>query len=78
MECAARGFATRCVGPPTRRCGQCGAVAYCSVSHQISHWSYHKEECERLEEQMRRVDLLNDFPFTFTEEATIQVNHHFE
>lgn len=35
MECAARGFGTRCVGPPTRRCGQCGAVAYCSVSHQV-------------------------------------------
>ncbi|CAH2066503.1 unnamed protein product [Thlaspi arvense] len=73
MECAARRFGTRCVGPPTRRCGQCGAVAYCSVSHQTSHWSYHKEECERLEEQMRRVDLLNDFPFTFAEEATIQI-----
>ncbi|XP_010552626.1 PREDICTED: zinc finger MYND domain-containing protein 15 [Tarenaya hassleriana] len=69
MECGGQGSGTRCIGPPTRRCGRCGAVAYCSVSHQISHWSYHKEECERLEEQMSRVDSLNDFPFTFTEEA---------
>ncbi|CAN8235843.1 unnamed protein product [Cochlearia groenlandica] len=74
MECAARGFGTRCVGPSTRICGSCGAVAYCSVSHQTLHWSYHKEECERFEEQMRRVDLLNDFTFTFTEEATIQIS----
>ncbi|VVA94740.1 unnamed protein product [Arabis nemorensis] len=73
MECAARGFGSPCVGPPTRRCGLCSAVAYCSVSHQTSHWSYHKEECERLEEQMRRVDLLNEFPFTFTEESTVHI-----
>ncbi|CAA7014379.1 unnamed protein product [Microthlaspi erraticum] len=78
MECAARGFGTRCVGPPTRRCGQCGAVAYCSISHQTWHWSYHKEECERLEEQMRRVDQLIDFPFTFTDEATIQISQNQE
>ncbi|CAH8363894.1 unnamed protein product [Eruca vesicaria subsp. sativa] len=74
MECAARGLGTRCVGPPTRRCGNCGSVAYCSVSHQSWHWRYHKEECERLEEQMRGVDLLNEFPFTFTEEATVQIS----
>ncbi|XP_064995269.1 uncharacterized protein LOC135631483 isoform X1 [Musa acuminata AAA Group] len=65
-ECAARGSGTPCApGPPTRRCGLCGAVAYCSTAHQISHWTYHKKECTRLEEQMRHVDILSDFPFTF-------------
>ncbi|KNA17744.1 hypothetical protein SOVF_076090 [Spinacia oleracea] len=73
MECAANGRGTRCVGPPVRRCARCGAVAYCSLSHQISHWSDHKEECERLEEQMRDADILNTFPFTFCEEATLQI-----
>ncbi|KAF9610160.1 hypothetical protein IFM89_020324, partial [Coptis chinensis] len=57
----------------TRRCGQCGAVAYCSTSHQVSHCNEHKEECERLEQQMRRVDVLHDFPFTFSKEATVQI-----
>ncbi|KAJ9172103.1 hypothetical protein P3X46_015384 [Hevea brasiliensis] len=71
MECAGKGRGTRCIGPPTRRCGRCGAVSYCSVSHQISHWSDHKEECERLEQHMKRADDLNDFPFTFTAEATL-------
>ncbi|KAG8663298.1 zinc finger MYND domain-containing protein 15 isoform X2 [Manihot esculenta] len=71
MECAGKGRGTRCVGPPTRRCGRCGAVSYCSVSHQISHWIDHKEECQRLEQQMKRADDLNDFPFTFTPEATL-------
>ncbi|KAA8529511.1 hypothetical protein F0562_033690 [Nyssa sinensis] len=73
MECAGKGRGTRCTGPATRRCGRCGAVAYCSVSHQIAHWSDHKGECERLEEQMKHVDLLNDFPFTFSREVTAQV-----
>lgn len=73
MECAAKGIGTRCVGPPVRRCARCSAVAYCSLSHQISHWNDHKEECERLEEQMRDADLLNTFPFTFCEEATLQI-----
>lgn len=35
MECAGKGSGTRCVGPPTRRCGRCGAVSYCSVTHQV-------------------------------------------
>lgn len=73
MECAGKGRGTRCIGPARRRCGRCGAVAYCSVSHQISHWSDHKGECERLEQQMKCVDVLNNFPFTFSEEATVQV-----
>uniref|UniRef100_A0A803MB42 MYND-type domain-containing protein n=1 Tax=Chenopodium quinoa TaxID=63459 RepID=A0A803MB42_CHEQI len=73
MECAAKGRGTRCVGPAIRRCARCGAVAYCSLSHQISHWSDHEQECERLEEQMRDADILNTFPFTFSEEATLQV-----
>ncbi|KAH0469440.1 hypothetical protein IEQ34_000998 [Dendrobium chrysotoxum] len=35
MECAAKGRADSCVpGPPKRRCGNCGAVAYCSLTHQ--------------------------------------------
>ncbi|XP_021731169.1 zinc finger MYND domain-containing protein 15-like isoform X2 [Chenopodium quinoa] len=73
MECAAKGRGTRCVGPAIRRCARCGAVAYCSLSHQISHWSDHEQECERLEEQMRDADILNTFPFTFSEEATLQI-----
>ncbi|KAI3467454.1 hypothetical protein Pfo_024117 [Paulownia fortunei] len=70
MECAGKGSRTRCCGPPTRRCHRCRAVAYCSLSHQVSHRSVHKRECERLEQQMKRADILNDFPFTFTQEAT--------
>ncbi|XP_010272096.1 PREDICTED: zinc finger MYND domain-containing protein 15 isoform X2 [Nelumbo nucifera] len=73
MECAAKGRGTRCIGPATRRCGRCGAVAYCSVSHQLSHWRDHKQECERLELQMRSAEVLHDFPFTFSKEATLQV-----
>ncbi|XWS34411.1 hypothetical protein CRYUN_Cryun21dG0036200 [Craigia yunnanensis] len=74
MECAGKGSGTRCLGPPRKRCGRCGAVAYCSASHQISHWKEHKEECGRLEQQMKHLDLLNDFPFTFSQEATIQIS----
>ncbi|XVE91908.1 hypothetical protein REPUB_Repub01dG0051800 [Reevesia pubescens] len=74
MECAGKGSGTRCLGPPRKRCGRCGAVAYCSASHQISHWKEHREECERLKQQMERLDLLNDFPFTFSQEATIQIS----
>ncbi|KAL8138192.1 hypothetical protein V2J09_004193 [Rumex salicifolius] len=70
MECAAKGRGMPCCGPAVRPCARCGAVAYCSLSHQISHWSDHKEECQRLEEQMLHADELNDFPFTFYEEAT--------
>ncbi|KAG6654432.1 zinc finger MYND domain-containing protein 15 [Carya illinoinensis] len=73
MECAGKGRGTRCLGAPRRRCSRCGAVAYCSASHQILHWSDHKEECKRFEQQMKRVDILNDFPFTFSQEATLQV-----
>ncbi|KAL5759693.1 hypothetical protein ACOSQ2_018531 [Xanthoceras sorbifolium] len=73
MECAGKGRGAPCIGPARRRCGRCGAVAYCSASHQILHWNDHKGECERLEQQMKRVDLLNDLPFTFSEEATVQV-----
>ena len=36
-------------------------------SFQIIHWRVHKEECERFAEQMRRVNLLSQFPFTFLE-----------
>ncbi|KAJ0096116.1 hypothetical protein Patl1_16259 [Pistacia atlantica] len=77
MECAGKGRGNRCIGPARRRCGRCGAVAYCSASHQLLHWSDHKEECERLEEQMKHVDVLNDFPFAFTEESTVQVIGYF-
>lgn len=40
---------------------------------QVAHRTVHKEECERLEQQMKRADVLYDFPFTFTQEATVQV-----
>ncbi|KAL5552971.1 hypothetical protein UlMin_040372 [Ulmus minor] len=73
MECAWKGRGTRCTGPPRRRCTTCGAVAYCSASHQISHWSEHKEECKRLKQHMKNIDVLNEFPFTFSLEATTQV-----
>ncbi|KAK1296460.1 hypothetical protein QJS10_CPB15g01693 [Acorus calamus] len=76
MECAARGRAkTPCAvgsGPPSRRCARCEAVVYCSLSHQISHWKDHKEECGRLEQQMRHSDVLNDFPFTYPIKASSQ------
>ncbi|KAG8366225.1 hypothetical protein BUALT_Bualt17G0054400 [Buddleja alternifolia] len=70
MECAGKGSRTPCGGAATRRCPSCRAVAYCSLSHQISHRSVHKRECERLKQQMKRADVLNDFPFTFTQQST--------
>ncbi|KAL4586894.1 hypothetical protein LXL04_011541 [Taraxacum kok-saghyz] len=73
MECAAKGGQRRCSGSANRRCGGCGTVFYCSVSHQTSHWGVHKEECGRLKQQMSSMLLLNDFPFTFSREATHQV-----
>ncbi|XP_047160336.1 zinc finger MYND domain-containing protein 15 isoform X3 [Vigna umbellata] len=73
MECAARGSGKRCGGAATRLCTRCEAVAYCSLSHQIAHWSRHKHECDRLQQQMKSVEVLNDFPFTFSREATFQV-----
>ncbi|XP_024923646.3 uncharacterized protein LOC107435276 isoform X3 [Ziziphus jujuba] len=73
MECAWKGRGTRCTGPAKRRCGRCGAVAYCSLSHQISHRNEHKEECKRLEQQMKHIDIVNEFPFTFSEEATVKI-----
>ncbi|KAG6429627.1 hypothetical protein SASPL_107679 [Salvia splendens] len=67
MECAAKGGGTPCSGPPIRRCQRCQVVAYCSLAHQVSHRSAHKRECERFEQQMKRANTLNDFPFTFTQ-----------
>ncbi|KAI5649852.1 hypothetical protein M9H77_35857 [Catharanthus roseus] len=73
MDCAGKGSGRRCSGPPTRRCSRCQAVAYCSISHQTSHWSVHKKECERLKQQMKFALVLNDFPFTFAKESTTQI-----
>ncbi|KAL9328117.1 hypothetical protein ACSQ67_003120 [Phaseolus vulgaris] len=73
MECAAKGSGARCGGAATRLCARCEAVAYCSLAHQIAHWSRHKHECDRLQQQMKSVEVLNDFPFTFSHEATFQV-----
>ncbi|XP_071740142.1 uncharacterized protein [Rutidosis leptorrhynchoides] len=70
MECAAKGIRRQCSGTANRPCDSCGAVYYCSNSHQISHWSVHKEECGRLKKQLFCVELLNDFPFTFCQVAT--------
>nr|ACG42168.1 MYND finger family protein [Zea mays] len=77
MECAAKGLAAEpCAGGVAdRRCGGCGAVAYCSRVHQIIHWRVHKEECERFAEQMRHIDALSQFPFTFLEPPAL--NHEF-
>ncbi|KAL9246439.1 hypothetical protein vseg_019974 [Gypsophila vaccaria] len=73
MECAAKGRGTKCVGPPVRSCDACHAVSYCSLSHQILHWSDHRKECRRLKEQMKNADIVNEFPFPFCEEATTQI-----
>ncbi|KAL3337085.1 hypothetical protein AABB24_029641 [Solanum stoloniferum] len=73
MECAGRGSRTPCSGPATRRCRRCQAVAYCSISHQVSHGNVHKKECQRLEQQMKHAHVVSDFPFRFSEEATMQV-----
>ncbi|XP_073059323.1 uncharacterized protein [Primulina eburnea] len=70
MECAGRGSRTPCSGPPTRRCHRCRAVSYCSVSHQVSHWTVHRKECGRFQQQMKCADVLNDFPFSFSQDAT--------
>ncbi|ONM57290.1 MYND finger family protein [Zea mays] len=77
MECAAKGLAAEpCAGGVAdRRCGGCGAVAYCSRVHQIIHWRVHKEECERFAEQMRHINALSQFPFTFLEPPAL--NHEF-
>lgn len=42
MECAAKGLAAEpCFGGVAdRRCGGCGAVAYCSRAHQVGHTIY--------------------------------------
>ncbi|XP_020598158.1 zinc finger MYND domain-containing protein 15 isoform X2 [Phalaenopsis equestris] len=67
MECAAKGRDNNCVpGTPKRRCGNCGAVGYCSLNHQKLHWNDHKEECARFEQQMQRADLLSNLPFSFS------------
>ncbi|KAK8943712.1 hypothetical protein KSP40_PGU012648 [Platanthera guangdongensis] len=67
MECAAKGRSSPCLpGRPNRRCGSCGAVAYCSPEHQKLHWNDHKEECVRFEQQMQLADSLSDFAFSFS------------
>ncbi|KAI5437229.1 hypothetical protein KIW84_023376 [Lathyrus oleraceus] len=73
MKCAANGSGTRCSSAATTVCARCEAVAYCSLSHRIAHWSHHKTECDRLQQQMESLAVLNDFPFTFSRQATIQV-----
>ncbi|GLJ30596.1 hypothetical protein SUGI_0605830 [Cryptomeria japonica] len=62
-----------CAGPAYIRCGLCGAVSYCSPFHQKLHWTEHKEECKRMEKQMKHTSFLHDFPFLFTRESTEQV-----
>lgn len=45
-ECAARGgVGTPCTGPATKRCGLCGAVAYCTADHQVSPSPHHPPPC---------------------------------
>nr|GEW07261.1 retrovirus-related Pol polyprotein from transposon TNT 1-94 [Tanacetum cinerariifolium] len=44
-----------------------------TARRKISHWSVHKEERGRLKRQICSVELLNDFPFSFSQEATYQV-----
>ncbi|BBG94136.1 zinc ion-binding protein [Prunus dulcis] len=48
-------------------------MAFTTSRHvPIVHWPAHKEECGRLEQHMKHMDILNEFPFTFTQEATVQ------
>nr|XP_043624697.1 zinc finger MYND domain-containing protein 15 isoform X2 [Erigeron canadensis] len=49
MECAAKGNGRRCSGTANRRCDSCGAVSYCSVSHQV---------CEKVETRCSLLDKL--------------------
>ncbi|KAH9301273.1 hypothetical protein KI387_012856, partial [Taxus chinensis] len=72
-ECAGNGMGGACIGPANIRCGLCGALSYCSSFHQKVHWKEHKEECKRMEEQMKHSSSLHDFPFSFTQESTEQV-----
>lgn len=72
-ECAAKGMEGPCVGPATIRCGLCGAVTYCSAFHQKLHWNEHKDECKRMEDQMKCISILHDFPFRFTGESIEKV-----
>ncbi|KAL3680861.1 hypothetical protein R1sor_023817 [Riccia sorocarpa] len=68
--CAAKyAGAGPCVGPALLRCGSCGAPNYCSRAHQMAHWKEHRDECSRMAEQMMRAYIVNDFPFSFTEET---------
>eukprot|EP00249_Psilotum_nudum_P003001 c16327_g1_i1 orf=385-1572(+) len=74
-ECAARQLGRgACTGPARLRCGSCGAISYCSSAHQRLHWQQHKEECERMAQQMQRSAIVHDFPFSFAEETTLQVD----
>ncbi|GJN07450.1 hypothetical protein PR202_ga25283 [Eleusine coracana subsp. coracana] len=47
---------------------------FCTLPHclQILHWKVHKGECERLEKQMSHIDMLSQFPFTFSMEPLEQ------
>ncbi|KAL2621152.1 hypothetical protein R1flu_001357 [Riccia fluitans] len=68
--CAAKyAGAGPCVGTALLRCGSCGAPNYCSRAHQMAHWREHKDECNRMAEQMMRAYTVHDFPFSFTEET---------
>ncbi|KAJ3359448.1 hypothetical protein GGF32_009374 [Allomyces javanicus] len=37
-----------CQADASKKCGQCGAVHYCSRDHQKEHWKSHKKECAKL------------------------------
>ncbi|EPS59438.1 hypothetical protein M569_15370, partial [Genlisea aurea] len=74
MECVWTRNGSRCGEAASRRCDRCRAVGYCSLSHQVSHRSIHKIECDRFRRQMNRADVLSDFPFTFyVEPSKVQV-----
>jgi len=52
-----------CEKPATKKCGDCGAVAYCSAECQVKHWTTHKQWCKKiravfvkLEEEEEEVD----------------------
>ncbi|KAG0611898.1 hypothetical protein M758_7G174300 [Ceratodon purpureus] len=72
MECAGSHMRGRgaCAGPATLRCGSCGAVRYCSRTHQKAHWGEHARVCARMADQMQRAPQLYDFPFSFAPHST--------
>lgn len=56
-------------------CPTCRAMFYCRPQHKAAHWrSQHRFECARMALQKLRSEELRALPFSFTSEATAQVD----